>query len=281
MQKIISMIAMVILISACASDDANKELSLNEKKAELYYSQGTSDLIKKSYQQALVNLIKAKELNPDDSKIRTNLGMAYYFREQTQLALQELKEAIKLDAKNNDAKLNLATIYMEKNNLKEAKELYQKVASSLTYEAMYRVYYNMAILDLKIGDRQSAFDNLNKSLKEKEDYCSAHFKLGELYTEEYKYKEAYESFTEATKGLCTSEPAPHYYQAQALINLNRKQEAKTKLNHIIEKFPKSNFKILAQKKLRAIIENNETETADLKTDINNNEHQTTTETPKF
>lgn len=275
------MIAAVILLSACASDDVNKELTLNEKKAELYYSQGTTELIKKSYQQALVYLIKAKELNPDDSKIRNNLGMAYYFREQPQLALQELKDAIKLDSKNNDAKLNLATIYMEKNKLNEARELYQKVADSLTYEAMFRVYYNMAILDLKIGDRKSAFEDLNKSLKEKEDYCSAHFKLGELYTEEFKYKEAYESFTEATKGTCTTEPAPHFYQAQALVNLNRKQEAKVKFNHIVEKFPKSNFKILAQKKLRAINENNEAETAILRTETPNNEIPNMSETPKF
>lgn len=60
--------------------------------------------------------------------------------------------------------------------------------------AQFRNYYNFALLALKEGDRKEAFDFLNKSIKKKEDYCQAHFKLGELYTEEYKFKQALACF---------------------------------------------------------------------------------------
>ncbi|MGZ3807639.1 MAG: tetratricopeptide repeat protein, partial [Bacteriovorax sp.] len=214
------------LLASCASNEL-AEKTVDQKKAELYYGQGTNDLVQKNYAQALINLVKAKELDPRDSQTRNNLGMAYYFREQPELAEKELLKAIDLDKKNTDALANLGSIYMEENRLKEAHALFDQVVQDLTYTNQFRNYYNLAILSLKEGDRKSAFLYLNKSVKEREDYCQAHFKLCELYTEEYKFKEALSSFKESSKGTCVAEPAPLYQQALVLMNLNRFEEAKT------------------------------------------------------
>lgn len=246
-----SLILSALLFTSCASNEL-ADKTVEQKKADLYYGQGTNELIKKNYSQALVNLVKAKELNPKDSQIRNNLGMAYYFREQPELAEAELLKAIDLDKNNSDAKVNLGTIYMEKNRPKEAKSMYEQVLQDLTYQAQFRNYYNLAVLALKEGDRKSAFEFLLKSIKEKEDYCQAHFKLGELYTEEYKFKQALSSFQESSKGTCVSEPAPHYQQALALMNLNRFEEARIKFKEIMEKFPKTRFNALASQQLKKI-----------------------------
>jgi Tfp pilus assembly protein PilF len=241
-----------ILLAACSSNPELAERTVEQKKAEIYYSQGTNDLIKKNYSQALVNLLKAKEFDSRDSLIRNNLGMAYYFREQPELAEKELKAAIDLEKKNSDAKANLGTIYMEKNRLKEARALFDEVAQDLTYQNQFRNFYNLSILALKVGDRALAFEFLFKSIKEKGDYCQAHFKLGELYTEEYKFKQALESFRESTKGTCVSEPAPHFQQALALMNLGRFEEARTKFKTVIEKFPNTKFVTLANQQLKKL-----------------------------
>lgn len=272
--KIVMMLMASILVVACSTPETNKEQSIEEKKAEVYYNQGTSDLINQNYQNALISLLKAKELNSKDSKVRNNLGMAYYFRNQNELAVAELKEAINLDKKNTDAKLNLATVYLNQNNLKEAKRLLNECVSDLTFTSLFRAHYNLALLNLKIGDRKSAFEELFLSLKENPEYCSAHFKLGELYTEEYKYNEAYKSFIESTKGTCVNNPEPHYFVAETLINLNRIEDAKLKLKELSEKFPKSNFKILALKKLKNLNQNSQ--------EANENINPSKlTETPKF
>lgn len=241
-----------LLLTACSSNPELAERTVEQKKAEIYYSQGTNDLIKKNYSQALVNLLKAKEFDSKDSLIRNNLGMAYYFREQPELAEKELKAAIDLEKKNSDAKANLGTIYMEKNRLKEARALFDEVALDLTYQNQFRNYYNLSVLALKEGDRALAFEFLFKSIKEKSDYCQAHFKLGELYTEEYKFKQALESFRESTKGTCVSEPAPHFQQALALMNLGHFEEARTKFKTIIEKFPKTKFVAQANHQLKKL-----------------------------
>ena len=209
-----------IFLASCSSNEL-AEKTLEQKKSEIYYGQGTNDLVKKNYSQALINLLKAKEYEPNDSQIRNNLGMAYYFREQPGLAEKELLKAIDIDKKNSDARVNLGSIYMEQNRLKEAKEQFSLALADLTYVNQFRNYYNLAILSLKIGDRAEAFDYLFKSVKEKADYCQAHFKLGELYFEEYKFKQALTSFQESSKGTCVSEAAPHYHQALTLMNLNR------------------------------------------------------------
>lgn len=239
------------LLASCASNEL-AETTTEQKKADLYYGQGTSELVKKNYSQALINLLKAREFAPKNSEIRNNLGMAYYFREQPELAEKELLKAIDLDSKNSDARVNLGSLYLEKNRLKEARAQYETVLLDLTYPNQFRNYYNLGVLALKVGDRAEAFEYLFKSVREKEEYCQAHFKLGELYTEEYKFKQALSSFQESSKGTCVSEPAPHYQQALALMNLSRFEEARNKLKEIIEKFPKTRFNALASVQLKKI-----------------------------
>lgn len=246
----------VLLISSCSSSKL-KEPTTEEKKADAYYGQGTTELINKNYAQALTYLVQARELNPKDTRIRNNLGMAYYFRNQPELAEKELKSSISLDAKNTDARLNLGALYMEKNRIQEAREQFEAVQADLTFKSHYRNYYNLAILSLKEGDRHGAFDYLAKSIKEKYDYCPSYFKQGELYAEEFRYKEALEAFKEATKGTCVSDPAPHYQQALALLNLNRPLEAKRKFQEIYEKFPTTRFGAMASAQIKKISNNNE------------------------
>lgn len=249
------LILILVLASACATNNDLVEKTVQQKKAEIYYGEGTNLLVRKEYANALINLIKAKENDPNDSQIRNNLGMAYYFREQMALAEQEIRKAIELDKNNTDARVNLGSLYLEQNRVKEAKAQYELALNDLTYKNQFRNYYNLAVISLKVGDRKEAFDFLFKSIKEKEDYCQAHYKLGELYQEEYKFKQALESFQESSKGTCVNEPAPHYQQSLALMNLGRYEEARTKLKTLIEKFPKSPFNTLAQTQLKKIAQN--------------------------
>lgn len=248
----VTLLIATLVFASCATTNELAEKTTEQKKAEIYYGQGTSDLVKKNYSQALVNLLKASEFEPNDSLIRNNLGMAYYFRDQPVLAEKELLKAIDLDKKNSDARVNLGSLYMEKKRLKEARAQLEVVLTDLTYPNQFRNYYNLAALALQEGDRGEAYEYLFKSIKEREDYCQAHFKLGELYTEEYKFKQALASFQESGKGTCVSEPAPHYQQALTLMNLGRFEEARVKFKSIMEKFPKTRFSTLASVQLKKI-----------------------------
>ena len=88
-----------------------KPSSPDKKKAQLYFDQGTAELVNKRYTQALEYLLKAQELNPDDTRIFNNLGMSYYFKGKREKALTYLKRSVELDKRNSDARNNLAGIF--------------------------------------------------------------------------------------------------------------------------------------------------------------------------
>lgn len=264
--KMLFLTLVALFLTSCSTNKL-KDQSPEEKKAEVYYGQGTTELVNKNYGQALTYLLKAKELDPKDSKIRNNLGMAYLFREQHALAEEQLKKAIELDELNTDARMNLGSLYMGKKQNAEARAQFEKVLQDLTYPNQFRNYYNLAVLSLNAGDRRMAFEYLAKSIKEKEDYCVSHFKLGELYAEEYRFKQALDSFKEAGKGTCVSEPGPHYQQALALLNLNRETEAKMKFQEITEKFPTSRFGTMAAIQIKKINNTNEEQSTRTQTEL--------------
>lgn len=238
----------LLFFASCASSEPKK--STEERKADVYYGQGTVNLVNKEYNEALINLTEAKKLNPKDSQIRNNLGMAYYLKKQFNLAQEEFEDAIDLNEKNSEARVNLGVLHMEKNNLKEARKQFEKVLEDLTFNNQYRNYYNLALLSLKEGDREQAHVNLQKSLKEKDDYCPTHFKLGELYSEEYKFQKALKEFQESGKGTCVNQPAPVYQQAITLQNLNKQTEANKKFKEVMEKFPGTKYSTQAFTQLK-------------------------------
>lgn len=276
--KALILTLLVLSVSSCSNNQL-KDQTPDEKKAEVYYGQGTTELVRKNYAQALGYLTKAKELNSKDSKIRNNLGMAYYFRDQHELAEQELKAAISIDSKNSDAHLNLGSLYMEKNRLKDARVQFEYALSDLTFPNQYRNFYNLGILSLKEGDRREAFENLAKSIKEKLDYCPAHYKLGEMYAEEFRYKQALDAFKESGKGTCVSDPAPQYQQAMMLVNLNRPTEAKRKFQEVMEKFSSTRFGTMASIQIKKINNNDDTPTRATQTEVI--KQTQSVETPNF
>lgn len=277
--KALIMAVAAFLLTSCATKSNDLKIQTpEEKKAEVYYGQGTSELVNKNYAQALTYLLKAKELNPKDSKIRNNLGMSYFFRDQIGLAEEQLKKAIDLDSKNTDARMNLGSLYLSQKNYKSARIQFLAVQEDLTYPNLFRNLYNLAMVSLNEGDRRMAYEYLAKSIKEKEDYCLSHFKLGELYAEEYRFKQALDAFKESGKGTCVSDPGPHYQQAMTLLNLNRPTEAKLKFQEITEKFAATRFGTLAAIQIKKIDNNNEEQSTQTQTDMI---RSNTVETPNF
>ncbi|MBI2522177.1 MAG: tetratricopeptide repeat protein [Bdellovibrio sp.] len=253
----LSVFLAALILAACGS--TKKELTEIERKAELYYSHGTKLLIEKHYTEALDALSKAYALTPNDSKVLNNLGMAYYFKGKMQLAEEHLKRSLELDNKNSDAKNNLASLFYTQGRLDEAKKSYQQILEDLVYQHQYRTYYNLALISLKQKQVGEAIIYLEKSLKERSDYCSAYYKLGEIYREKHSFNTALENFKEAYKGECYNDPAALYEQAVTLTMMRKNELAKEKFNEVCERFSQTQYAPLAMvqlKKLNADSEEN-------------------------
>ena len=252
---ILTLIISLLFVVGCASSGSGKgekQLSPAEKKAKLYYNQGTRDLVSKDYTKALTNLLEAVALDPDNSEIHNNLGMAYYFKKSMSRAVAHIKKSIELNPKNTDAKLNLATIYLEQNQLELAENLYREVLDDLTYEGQQRTHYNLGLIAMKRGRKDLASQSFNEALAIDPDYCPANFKLAEILFKERRYEKAFKQYREAGMGTCISHPQPLYGQVESLIKLGRYPAALAKLKDMQERFAMTKYETYARKTMKRV-----------------------------
>lgn len=232
------------LLGACAS----KKEGMKSKQGELYFGAGTQNLLDQEYTLALQNLIKANDLEPNNSEIMNNLGMAYYFKGEVDLAVKYLEQAIILKDKNTDAKVNLASIYFNQGKADEAEALYKKVLKDLTYEKQARTYYNLGIVEIDRKNTDAAEKYFKRSLVEDDNYCPAYFQLGLMQFKRRQFNTALKNFKEAALGTCYNAPAPVYYQALTLAELKQYEDSRIRFEEVISRFAKSDYATKARAK---------------------------------
>ena len=237
---------------ACSSSQSKREKSNKEKKAEIYYNQGTNELISKEYTLALKYLLEAYSLAPKSSKILNNLGMAYYFKKKPKIAMKYVKSALKQDPKNTDARVNLATIYSNLKQYRESKRQYDILLNDLTYERQFKTYYNLGLLAIKQNKQTEAISYFKQSLNENINYCPASFQLGNIAFKKREYPKALKLYKQASMGTCYNSPGPIYHQALSLIELKEYGPAKEKLTDVIDRFSLTPYQIKATRKLKAL-----------------------------
>ncbi len=242
-RPLLALIALMGLV-ACASKTEGIT-----KKAGLYFAAGTQSLVERQYTEALQNLTKANELAPNNPEILNNLGMAYFFKGETNLAVKTLRRAMKLDEDNSDTKNNLASIYYKQGDVTTAEKLYKEVLRNLTYDKQARTLYNMGILEIEARKNLSrAEDYFKKSVKEDDNYCPSYMQLGLIYYQRRLFARALKNFKDASLGACYESPAAHYHQALALIALKRFTDARMKLDEIDTRFKNTTYASMARRK---------------------------------
>lgn len=225
----------VLVLTSCAS----KESNLKQKQADLYFGAGTQSLIDRQYTDALKNLLEANKLNPNSSEILNNLGMAYYFKGERDIAVSHLKQALKINDENSDARINLASIYFKDKNYDEAEKIYKQVLRDLTYDKQARTHYNLGMLYLAKQDSVAAENYFKKSINEDDNYCPSYYQLGLIQYNRRQFNSSLKNFKEASMGACYENAGPHYYQALTMIELKRYDDARIKLDEIDTRFKKS------------------------------------------
>jgi type IV pilus assembly protein PilF len=236
----------LLLLTACSS----KKSDLRHKQASLYFGAGTQSLMDKQYTEALRNLLEANKLEPENSEILNNLGMAYYFKGERDEAVRHLNLALKYNPENSDARVNLASIFYKDGKIHESEQIYKVVTRDLTYDKQARTYFNLGIIELHNKQDMVAAENyFKKSIKEDDNYCPSYHHLGLIQFNRRQFNTALRNFKEATMGPCYDFPAPHYYQAMTLIELRKYDDARIKLDEIETRFKKSTFALKARAKV--------------------------------
>jgi type IV pilus assembly protein PilF len=249
-----SLSLMVLLALFSLVSCSSREKDLKNRKANIHFGAGTQSLMAGNYTEALTNLKKADELDPQNPDIMVNLGMAYYFKDERDIAVKYLQKSLEIKPKeNSDARINLASIYYREGNYTEAEKLYKQVLKDLTYDKQARTYYNLGMLEFEQKKNTVAAESyFKKSIKEDDNYCPSYFQLGILNYKRRQFKTSLKNFKEASMGMCNESPAAHFYQGLVLIELRRFTDARMKFDEVETRFKKSIYSAKARTKITEI-----------------------------
>lgn len=198
-------VVVLLTITGCAANNAKKH---TQEEVLRIRSLAEAYLAEKKYVPAYRELIKARELDPNDPHVYYDLGIFYY----------------------------------EKNKLLDAIENYQKALSLEPDFATARNNLGVVYLELKEWDR--AIETL---MPITEDYLYAtphfpHFLIGQAYFYKADFQHAREHF-EACLELQPSFPFAAHWLGKTLIKLGQPEEAVIALKEAIKVTPAAVFQL--------------------------------------
>lgn len=176
-------------------------------------------------QREVARLEKLVQENPDNPDLRVQLAVFYSKARDYNKAIDQLKEALRLDESHQGALITLGDIYMEQGRYQEAVEPYTKVVelnrdnpmrfASMQLEA---VYYWLGVAYLELDKPQKAMEQFQEALKIAPTDADAHYQLGITYRRLDRLEEAVRSLKKATSFV------PNYEEAyRALVECYKDQ----------------------------------------------------------
>ncbi len=223
----------LLLLSSCATNEDNPKVAYSHFKI------GVNLLAKNKREQALEQLLIARDLDPKNPLILNHLGMAYYFMKEYEHAIISLKNAISEDPNYSEAHNNLGRVYIDIKNFHGAQIHLNKAAADLTYANKDKVWLNLGLNYFFQRNYKASESYFLKSISMNRQNCLAYNYYGRAQVELEKFKKAAKALDQAIyhcrkKGF----DEPHYYSAISFFRLGYKAKAIARLQEGRKKFPK-------------------------------------------
>lgn len=179
----------------------------------------------------------ARKTPKEASLALTGAGQYYYDNNQVDKSIDAYRQAIDLDAKNNDAKLGLSDALASKggdllatDNYKEARMFFDEAIklndkNSVAFAGLGEIYD-------ALNDNDKAIFNYEKALALNSDLTELNAPLGVLYAQKNEITKADEFLN---KALATNknDATAQYFQGVVRLKQNRYEEARAALNESI------------------------------------------------
>lgn len=246
-----------ILLSLLTSCSLLPSLSDKEKEnrelAELHRRIGTGYLTKGNLPLATKELRKAEELDPNSVGILNNLGLAYFLRDKKELAIQKFQKAIEINPQYTEARNNLARVYLEQENYNLAIQHLKISTADLVYRFPEKSWTNLGLAYSKSNQLSLAKQAFEKAIALNRNYCPAFTLLGKNYYQQNDFTKAAFILDQAVfKCSKQNYDEPNYYSGLSYLKLGKKEEAKSRMMDILQKFPDGPYAFKAQSVLQSL-----------------------------
>ena len=194
--------------------------------AEEYFRRGVEAQQRGQNSEAIQDLTKATELNPDYADAYCFRGRVYRSQGEHDLAIEDSTKAIELNPDYAEAYYIRAAAYISQGehdlaieDSTKAIELNPDYANA--YLARGAAYYSK-------GEYDHAIQNLTKATELRPDYANPYYVRGHAYHAQSEYDHAIQDYTKAIE-LNPDYSGAYYFRGRAWLILNRWQEAKSDL----------------------------------------------------
>lgn len=247
--KLFILVCICTVMSSCTSSvqtrKQNKIAQAIKKEGDVFQAQG-------NYTAALIKLLKAEQMMPDDPYIQNSLGLAYMGKEKNNMAILAFKKALALKPEYTEALNNLGAAYlrddkwdiaiktfktvledityptphypltnigwahMEQNNYPEAREYFLKASREVP--GYVRTIHGLAQLYIRNGQTDRAMVFLNEKIKKSPDTAIFHADLAEAYEACGRTSQAIKGWQEV-KRLASKNSSLYHKAEQRLFEL--------------------------------------------------------------
>ena len=194
-------VVLVSVLAGCVSSGGSNPMSTDKGRdaaRQAYVQLGLGYLQQGMAEQAKVPLGKALELDQDAPDTHAALALVFQREMEFELAEQSFQKA--LAARPHDARTlnNYASLLFEQQRYQDAYTLFHKAAADNLYPERSRVYENLGITALKLGQPETARGYLVKALRLNPKQPRALLEMAELSYQDRQYvpaREFYDRFS--------------------------------------------------------------------------------------
>ena len=222
------------------ADDPGSRRNLGD----IYYMAGLLNGLKSDRRKlAIEQLSRARDLIPEDVRIRLELGRQYFLVGQLRRAEQEMSKAAELNPGDLALLMDLGLMRFRLGDFKTSHEVYMKVVRATPRNGLVR--YHLANNEVRLKRLPEAIENYRKALARVPDLAQAANNLAWILAShpDKNLRSPQEALAITTR-LCqqTEERSPLYLDTHsiALANVERFQEAIVAANKAISLIPPQN-----------------------------------------
>jgi tetratricopeptide (TPR) repeat protein len=207
------------------SEDAKREALSHQGQGGVYLKDG-------KLAPAIRELRAAAGLNPNDPWIRLALGEAYRLRGMMDESEHEVREALAIDPKFQEAHLTLSGIYIQLERYADAAREAQLLIDDPTYADVWMPLTNKGYALMELGQLSEARKSLELAAEFKPTYWRTQLNLGILASLEARREEALEHFAKVLQyGAGTlGEAEANYRSAEIYVALGDQRSA---IQHLV------------------------------------------------
>ncbi len=198
----------------CASISGQDPLTFQQlNEAEARRDLGIDYLARGRTALAIRELGHAETLNPNDSTTHLWLGEAHRRKGRLADAKSHAEAAVRLDPRNQEARLNLSGLYLQLGHYPEAAEQARELALDPTYVATWQALNNLGWAQFKQGLYEDARQSFEEALKHRKHYWPSRLNLGILAETEGRNRDALAEFAKVIERSPSGVVAEANYRA--------------------------------------------------------------------